>query len=99
MGLFDDLSKAASDAAKNVQGSIAESQRKSEEARAAHSAQEAEIAEKGKGIVVTTGDLHQDYEIIRPVFFQVSIRNLTFPPGTQTISAHSIFSLAGSWAR
>ena len=72
MGLFDDLSKAASDAAKNVQGSIAESQRRSEETRAAQSAQEAEIAEKVKGIVVTTGDLHQDYEIIRPIFFQVS---------------------------
>ncbi len=76
MGLFDDLSKAASDAAKNVQGSIAESQRKSEEARAAHSAQEAAIAEKVKGIVVTTGDLHQDYEIIRPVFFQVSNKGI-----------------------
>ena len=33
---------------------------------------EAKMKELAKGIIVTTGDLHQEYEIIRPIFFQVS---------------------------
>ena len=76
MGFLNDLSKAASDAAKNVQESMAESQRKADAAKAEQSAYDAEIAEKVKGIVVTTGDLHQEYEIIRPVFFQVSNKGI-----------------------
>ncbi|MBO4852421.1 MAG: hypothetical protein J5477_02170 [Schwartzia sp.] len=83
MGFFDDLSKAASDvgkaageAARNVQESMAENQRQAQIARAERSAQDAVIAEKVKGIIVTTGDLRQEYEIIRPVFFQVSNKGI-----------------------
>ncbi len=79
MGFLDDLSKAASDvgkaageAARNVQESMAESQRQAQAAKAERLAQNAEMAEKVKGIIVTTGDLRQEYEIIRPIFFQVS---------------------------
>ena len=76
MGFLDDLGKVASDAARNVQDSIAESQQKAAAARAAQSANHAELSEKVKGIIVTTGDLHQEYEIIRPIFFQVSNKGI-----------------------
>jgi hypothetical protein len=35
-----------------------------------------EILEKSKNIIVTTGDLKQDYEIIGPIYFQVSNKGI-----------------------
>ncbi len=70
------MSKAASNAAKNVQKSMAETQRQAHATRAEQSFRDAELAEKVKGIVVTTDDLCQEYEIIRPIFFQVSNKDI-----------------------
>ena len=83
MGFWDDVSKgvtdaakaakeAADDAAKVVGTKMLEQEKANQIKREESRAFEAKMKELAKGIIVTTGDLHQEYEIIRPIFFQVS---------------------------
>ena len=68
--------KAAKEAAEQK---AAEAKQKALEAkqRAAEAKQKAaEYRQKVNAIIVTTGDLKEDYEIIGPVFFQVSNKGL-----------------------
>ena len=83
MGFWDDVSKgvtdaakaakeAADDAAKVVGTKMAEQEKINQIKREESMAFEAKMKDLAKGIIVTTGDLRQEYEIIRPIFFHVS---------------------------
>lgn len=83
MGFWDDVGKgvvdvakaakeAADDTAKGIQERRVQ-QAKEDRAKRAETAKfEAKMKELTKDIIVTTGDIRQEYEIIRPIFFQVS---------------------------
>ena len=55
---------------KKAQDEIAKEEQRIEEMN--RLAFEAKLAEIAKNVIVTMGDLKQDYEIVRPIFIQIS---------------------------
>ncbi len=87
MGFLDDLGKnlnnvasvaseAASKVADEANKRLEDRSRQAEEERAVNFEQEAKIRELAKNVVVTTGDIRQDYDIIGPVYFQISNKGI-----------------------
>lgn len=79
MGFLDDVSKGinvaarvAQDMAKDVEKGVQDRRIEKAQAEEFGRQEENKLRELAKNVVVTTGDIKQDYEIIRPIFFQVS---------------------------